>query len=253
MSVTWIFDFDYDFTAPQTVSEYVQNFVVLPQDFLVKPPKVHYPCVASGTMRKLVMMTRQADICEAVFDDYLSLRCSYYYRYVYSFLGRKVFIVPFQALACVPWKEVFAERIFIRPDHNSKPFDAQVVAIEEIDAFIERYHHRSAQELVVVSEVIELGKEYRCFCRNGRVFCHSSYPEPPYDLAPPKVIAFAEKIATLLLQNGFSNMLTIDIADGDCLRVVEIGGVNSWGIYGANITNFIQHMEQEAIARYREM
>ncbi|BBM84412.1 ATP-grasp domain-containing protein [Candidatus Uabimicrobium amorphum] len=253
MSVTWILDFDYDFTAPQEVSRHVEKFVVVPQDFLVRWPEVDHPCVAYGTMRKLMMMTRQPEICEAVFDDYLSLRCSYYYRYIYEFLGRKAFIIPFQALTCVSWSEVFSERVFIRPDQNTKPFDAQTVNVGEMDAFVERYRHRSLYDLVVVSEVVELGDEYRCFCRNGRVFCHSSYPEPPYHPAPPRVLEFAEKVATLLLDKGFSSMLTIDVACGDRLRVVEIGGVNSWGIYGANIEDFIRNMEEEAIIRYQEM
>ncbi|WP_372367788.1 ATP-grasp domain-containing protein [Candidatus Uabimicrobium sp. HlEnr_7] len=254
MVVTWIFDFDYDFTAPKSVSAFVDKYVVLPADSIVGSwPDICYPCVAYGTMRKLMGMIRQPKICEAVFDDYSTLRCSYYYRYIYEFLGRAVFIVPFAALGCLRWDEILGERVFIRPDSNCKPFEAEVVAVDSLDDFIERNGYRQQHELVVVSEVVDLGEEYRCFCRDGRVFCHSSYPLPPYTSAPPHVIAFAEKVACLLVQCGFSSMLTIDIACGDRLRVVEIGGVNSWGIYGGCVHSFIKSMEEEAIFRQNDI
>lgn len=252
MAVTWILDFDYDFTAPETISHFVESFVILPRETVVVWPEVKYPCVAYGTMRKMMMMVRQPGICEAVFDDYVALRCSHYYRYVYPFLGRRAFIVPFAALRCVEWRTVFGERMFVRPDSNAKPFDAAVVEVDKLVEFAERYWHRGQNELVVVSEVVDLGQEYRCFCRNGRVFCNSSYPEPPYRRAPQKVIDFAQSIARVLLDAGFSSMLTIDIAEGDVLRLVEIGGVNSWGIYGGSVEAFVLAMEKEALERQQD-
>lgn len=247
--VTWILDFDYDFTAPKQISEFLNHFIVLPEKSLITDwPKVQYPCVTYGTMRKVSQLLQQKSLCEAVFDDYISLRCSYYYRKVYKFLKRMAFIVPFSSLEYIDWYKIFSQQIFIRPDSNHKPFEAQIVSIDNIPDFIRKYQHSQHNELVVVSEVVRLGQEYRCFCRNGKVFCHSSYPDP-YHPAPKDVIVFAEKIAQILSETISSNMLTIDIAKNDCLRLVEIGGVNSWGIYGGNIQDFIYHMEQEAIER----
>ncbi|WP_218025098.1 hypothetical protein [Nocardia jejuensis] len=46
-------------------------------------------------------------------------------------------------------------------------------------------------------------------------------------------------------------MVTVDIGidTGDVLRLVEIGGVNSWGIYGSKVSDFIAAMEAEALDR----
>lgn len=46
-------------------------------------------------------------------------------------------------------------------------------------------------------------------------------------------------------------MVTVDVRvspDG-ALRLVELGAVNSWGIYGSNVAEFIAATEAEALAR----
>lgn len=46
-------------------------------------------------------------------------------------------------------------------------------------------------------------------------------------------------------------MLTIDVAVGaNGLKLVEVGGVNSWGVYGADPRAFIEAMEAEARWRH---
>ncbi|WP_238549186.1 ATP-grasp domain-containing protein [Acaryochloris marina] len=48
-------------------------------------------------------------------------------------------------------------------------------------------------------------------------------------------------------------MLTIDIGiHAGEPKLVEIGGVNSWGIYGSNVADFIAAMEEEAIDRWED-
>lgn len=253
MTVTWIFDFDYDFTIPQEIAKYVKEYVVLPQESVILDwPKISHPCIAYGTMRKLSQILRQPNICEAVFDNYISLRCSSYYRFIYDLLGRTIIIVPFSALLHIDWNKMFGDKIFIRPDGNHKPFEAEIVQNKDLRNFVQRYQTKYENELIVVSEVVHLGKEYRCFCRDGKVFCHSSYPESPYEPAPLDVISFAEKVAMRLMKQGLS-MITVDVAKETNLRIVEIGGVNSWGIYGGNISDFVREMELEAIKRYNEI
>ncbi|MGW4632146.1 hypothetical protein [Nocardia sp. NPDC004415] len=53
-----------------------------------------------------------------------------------------------------------------------------------------------------------------------------------------------------MLAQGMT-MLTVDVGVGPdgTLRLVELGGVNSWGIYGSDVTEFIAAMEAEARAR----
>ncbi len=94
-----------------------------------------------------------------------------------------------------------------------------------------------------MSEVVTFEREYRCFCRNGRFFCGSSYPLEPYLPVPDHVRGFAETAAARLLTHG-STMVTVDVGVGPdgVLRLVELGGVNSCGIYGSNVADFIAAM-----------
>ena len=62
---------------------------------------------------------------------------------------------------------------------------------------------------------------------------------------------FAEQAAQRLLEQGLT-MCTIDIAVGDQLRLIEAGGVNSWGLYGSSLDDFITAMESEACRVYEE-
>ncbi|MGW2662246.1 hypothetical protein ACWCW7_14880 [Nocardia tengchongensis] len=65
-----------------------------------------------------------------------------------------------------------------------------------------------------------------------------------------RVRGFAETVAARLLTRG-ATMVTVDVRvspDG-ALRLVELGAVNSWGIYGSNVAEFIAATEAEALAR----
>src|SRR5512132_1188999 len=176
----WILDIDADFPASAAVAARVPEPIVVPR---VTPglevwPDVEGPIVGYGTMRTMTRM-RRSKLARAVFDDYGPLRCSAYYGAIYELLGRTAFLVPMVALAHLDLRRHFGEQVFIRSDSNYKLFPAETVATSEVARFVEqRWEHRD--ELVVVAEVVALGEEYRCFCRRGAVFCHSSYPVEPY-------------------------------------------------------------------------
>lgn len=206
--------------------------------------------VGYGTMPTMRSLRRVPQLGQAVFDDYATLRCSFYYRHVYDLLGRTAVFVPFSAVPGLPLRRMFgSDQVFIRSDTNYKLFPAGVHAITELGHWLQSYD-QYRDELVVVSEVVPFDREYRCFCRNGRFVCGSSYPLEPYLPVPDHVRSFAETAATRLLAHG-STMVTVDVGvspDG-VLRLVELGGVNSWGIYGSNVADFIAAMEAEALVR----
>jgi hypothetical protein len=206
--------------------------------------------VGYGTMPTMTSLRRMPQLGEAVFDDYTMLRCSFYYRHVYDLLGRTAVLVPFSAVAGLPLQRMFeSDQVFLRSDTNYKLFPAGVHAIEELGHWLETYSQYRDQ-LVVVSEVVTFEREYRCFCRDARFVCGSSYPMEPYLPVPDHVRAFAETAAARLLTHG-TTMVTVDVGVGPngVLRLVELGGVNSWGIYGSNVADFIAAMEAEALAR----
>ncbi len=242
------------FTDPLRLKPLLEEPIVLETSSAGRPewPMLEGPMIASGTMRTLLQMIRVPHLCEAVFDNHAELRCSSYYRAAYEYLGRDAFIVPMSGLVHAHLDRYFQRSVFVRPDASHKPFEAEVVPTDQLDAFAHKYPGE-ARELAVVCEVIPIEAEYRCFVRNARVFAHSSYPKEPYEPAPEEVIEFAQTVASALSSYLSSNMLTIDVARSDgALKLMEVGGVNSWGLYGCALEDFVREMEAEALERYEE-
>lgn len=254
MRPQWLIDVHEEFPGSAIVAAALGDAVIVePRDAMVgRWPAVEEgrAVVGYGTMPTMRSLRRVSRLGEAVFDDYALLRCSFYYRHVYDLLGRTALFVPFSAVPDLPLRRMFdSDRVFLRSDTNYKLFPAGVHAIEELGDWLHTYD-QYRDELVVISEVVTFEREYRCFCRDGRFVCGSSYPSEPYLPVPDHVRDFAETTATRLLAHG-STMVTVDVGvdpDG-VLRLVELGGVNSWGIYGSNIADFIAAMEAEALAR----
>lgn len=253
----WILDFDPDFPGSALVHDRLaaqgapEPIVVTRRDILMgNVPKLPDVCVGYGTMHT---MTRLARTSTAVFDDYARLKCSSYYRRIYDMLGRTAVFVPFGALPSLDLARMFGPKVFVRSDTNYKLFPAQLLDVADVATWLDTYREH-ADELVVIAEPIPIAVEYRCFCRRGRFVCGSSYasssPEGPYEPVPSDVQRFAERAATRMADDGMP-MVTVDVAVGDApngyYRLVEIGGVNSWGVYGSNLDDFIAMMEAEAL------
>lgn len=251
MRPRWLIEIDPDFPGPEQLlrSQLVDVVPLEPgHPWAPRWPEVALPAVAYGTMRTLRQLQSHRPLAPAVFDHYPSLRWSVFVPHVYDLLGREVFLVPLAALAHLDLKRHFGDQVFVRPETNYKLFAAGVVGCDEVAKFFE-FHREHQAELVVLSEVVALGNEYRCFCREGEVVCHSSYPHEPYSPAPPDVVAFAAQCARRLYEARSLRMITVDVAraaDGR-LRLVEIGGVNSWGVYGCDLEAFVAAMEAEAM------
>lgn len=254
-AVTWLLEINADFTDPETLAAQVAVARQMPafHPRFEAWPQVNGPQVAYGTLRCLSSMLRQPGIANAVFDDYQQLQCSSYYSYLYAYLRRRSFLLPLACLPQIDLSDWFGSAVFIRPNSNKKPFEAEVVSTSGLARFREKYAAFDP-ELVVVSEVISIEREFRCFCRNGEVFCHSSYLEDEYLPVPARVQEMAAEIATLTWQQSGMNMITVDLAaTAKGLALIEIGGVNSWGIYGANVQDFIAGMEAEARERHADL
>lgn len=251
--VRWLLERDPIFSEPQRLAALLPDALVVDDLRTARlPPAPEGPLAAYGTIRGMAALRRQPGWCEAVFDQLPALRCSAYYGPLYAELGRQALLAPLAALPHLDLERWFGARVFVRPDGNHKPFPGQVIRCQAAAQLLAD-HRAHGDALVVLSEVVELGSEVRCFCRAGRVVASSSYPDPPYAPASPEVVDFAESIARRLLSVVSSTMLTVDVADdGRRLRLVEIGGVNSWALYGASPEAFIAAMEAEARARYAD-
>lgn len=245
----WILDLHPDFPSSETLRARLQDPVILDRQDVLKGswPDLDGPLVGYGTMFSMTRLRRHPQLNRAVFDDYQLLRCSAYYRWTYDLLGRNCILVPLKAVPSLPLERMFAsDRIFLRSDSNYKLFPSAVHSLSGLPEWIQTYQTYQ-DELVVISEVIEIGQEYRCFCSHGRYVCGSSYPDPPFQSPPAEVRATAEQTALRMLEQGLS-LASIDLAecaDGR-LRLVELGGVNSWGLYGSDPDAFIAALEAKA-------
>lgn len=85
------------------------------------------------------------------------------------------------------------------PSPYFKLFPTGVISVEEVPRWMDLYRVHQ-QELVVLSEVIAFGQEYRCFCRDGNFICGSSYHLP----VPSEVRDFAEGAAQRINDQGIS-------------------------------------------------
>ena len=256
--IRWLIDRHPDFPASRTIEAYLTShrqlepIILNRRDILFGNwPETTDWIVGYGTMYTMSNLLRRSPLNIGVFDEYPTLHCSKYYAYIHPLLKRAFLFAPFGALPYLPLQKMFGDKLFVRSDTNYKLFPAEVLDISDLSKWVETYREHK-NELAVVSEVVEFDIEYRCFCRNGVFFCGSSYPDEPYSEAPREVQKFAERAAQALADTGM-NMLTIDVGlCGSELHIVEAGGVNSWGIYGANVDAFVTTMEAEARQRWED-
>lgn len=214
-------------------------------------PQLDGPLVGYGTMFTMTRLRRHPQLGRAVFDDYPMLRCSAYYRWTYDLLKRNCFLVPLKGVLSLPLERVFqSDRIFLRSDSNYKLFPAGVQQLSALPEFLNRYSDYQ-NELIVLSETIDIESEFRCFCRHGQYVCGSSYPEAPFLSPSLEIRRLAEEVARRLLEQGIC-LASIDLAccsDGH-MRLVEVGGVNSWGLYGSDPHAFMAALEAQAQEEY---
>jgi len=257
----WIVEISPEFSDGQRVADYLKTQGKIVHEMTDRPSTLVWPraletSIGYGSVNFCLRMSRQPAICEGIFDWYIGLRCSTYYNQVYDMLGRNAVFLPYGALEHVNYATMFPghKKLFVRPDASIKEFDGKIFSVEDLKRANELPEFsRNRDGLVVVSEVVRMGKEYRVFCRGGEAICSSSYQIPPdpdvaFVPAPQDVVLYAEEASRRLLDSG--NILAIDVADDHgVLRLVEINGVNSAGLYGCNIGKFVDAMEAEALER----
>ena len=255
MSTQWIIEISEDFPDGARVADAVRakggdaETVDASSPTFVWPSIVGIP-IGCGSVNFILKMLRQRFVNEGVLDFTEGLRCSTYYHYVYDMLCRRAMFLPFGAL---PHADVrfFGDEVFIRPDAAIKQFDGQVIRTADL----KRPGGilgiaRGIGGLVVLSEVVEMGDEYRVFCRNGEAMCWSMYKPTVSPIVPKEVILMAEKAAKRLIESTGS-VISVDVAknaEGQ-LRLVEVNGVNAAGLYACDLEAFISMMEAEARER----
>jgi hypothetical protein len=190
---------------------------------------------------------------------------TYYVHYGRHLLGQRYAMMPVDEL----YKrqdfvfDTFGRdgKVFIRPDRGDKPFNGEIVSREEMDNWYEctsKYDdpQKELYKLAVVVEPVHIEAEWRLTILNGKVVTGSQYRkmvdgrssveiEPG---CPEGVARYAEKV---IKETGWTPhpIFVMDIAStntygwgDDGLRVIEIGAVNTCGLYACDIRKVVEAM-----------
>ena len=181
------------------------------------------------------------------------LRCRTYYAYLGPYLLN-------QEYAFMPLKEIARRKdwvyqtfgggksgdtVFIRPDDNAKSFAGELVWSGRFDDFYEmsQFYGPSEHQLALVGKPVEVSSEWRVIVANKKVVTGSMYRKDKLvEIAPgvpPHVAAYVEWVCN---SSEFEPhpIYVIDIAaTPDGLRVVEIGSVNTAGLYEIDAQAFV--------------
>lgn len=153
--------------------------------------------------------------------------------------------------------------IFVRPDDNFKSFNAELVAAEHWDSFrsqVECYQP-SDHILCMVSSPVMIQSEWRLVIADGKVITGSQYRktlnnslsaeiEPGYD---PLAAEFAEHI---IAESGWQPhpVYVMDICkSGNGYKLVEIGSINSAGLYLCDIPTVVDTISSIAEREWKDI
>lgn len=255
--VVWVLESTPDFEEADRIEAVAARRVRIgegPLGLDALGPRPEGPVVAFGSIRRMLALARDPDWSDAVVDHHAVLACRTYYPALAEYFRRPLILSPLCLLEPSRLERWFGERVFIRPDSNTKTFDGQVVEVADWGEFT-RQHARFAQDLVVVTGELAIEREWRVFCARGRAFAHSSYPTLPYTSAPREVIEFARGVSGALFARLGVRLASVDVArlEGGELVLIEVGGVCSWGLYGADVEDFVRGIEEEVCAQWSEL
>lgn len=141
------------------------------------------------------------------------------------------------------------DRIFIRPDSNNKTFNAEVVSRDGFQEFYDYATHAPSRgeltTLSVVSSPVKLDQEWRLVISERKVIAGSQYRvDGLVEMAkgyPREAESFANAVAN---SNSYDPhpMYVMDVArSGDKYSLVEIGSINSAGLYCCDIDSIMPH------------
>jgi len=143
--------------------------------------------------------------------------------------------------------------IFIRPDSGDKPFQAQLVDIQDIDRLVKNYAD-VGHELVVVSTPKNIKGEYRFIVSKDGIIAHSTYRYQGLRSYIPAVPKGAYKKCEEVIAVGFhpDPVYCVDIVednDGD-FWLMELNSFSSCGLYACDKKAIIKEVSRIAEKEY---
>lgn len=153
-------------------------------------------------------------------------------------------------------------RVFIRPDEGEKIFDGGIVSLYYWNDWLQNIKDAkiSKDTLCLVSQPLNIIKEYRLIMRKGKYITGSIYKingmveilPLDNDINAKNVINFAEGINTSEFEN-LPPMYVFDIAieDNGRISLLEVGASTCAGLYACDLMRFAIAMSEEAEEEYK--
>lgn len=149
--------------------------------------------------------------------------------------------------------------IFVRPDSGEKPFQAQLIDLQDFDKFWEIGTHCSSHEtdLVIVSTPKNIQGEFRIVCskyNGGEIIAYSTYQYQQKRTLIPSVPKKALDKCREILNVGWytDSIFCVDIfqdSDGNCW-LGELTAFSSAGLYETNKLNIVTRVNEIVESEY---
>lgn len=228
----------------------------------------HDCVVAYGSINLIRGLLRGTPWTPTAWMNLKDMTCqSYYAHWGHFCLQREYAMVPWADLPRVKDKlyQTYQEDdcVFFRPNDNTKVFTGKVVPREEFKRWYdqEEYCYSPAPEsLAVVARPQKLDAEWRIVICDGKIVTGSLYKtngrtmtyEEMEPGAPKEALDLAETIARLEWKPGPAFVLDVCLSVGE-YKVLEIGSLNSAGLYKCDLEKVVDAMSALAIKEWKEI
>lgn len=149
------------------------------------------------------------------------------------------------------------DMVFIRPNDNDKSFNGRLVPIDNFAQWYEetQFTNPDPASLVVVSFPVRIEAEWRFVIADRKIVAGTHYKwvgklEMSKD-SLRKAALFAKEVASAPWQPRAIYCLDLAYNGAGQFRLVEIGGINSAGLYHCELQPVIQAMNAIAIRDFR--
>lgn len=140
------------------------------------------------------------------------------------------------------------EKVFIRPNANTKTFNGQIVSEYHYQEFVDTLERSGADPSmeIIICPYQEIEAEWRCFMYKGEYLTGSRYMvwgDPDQDYGVPAYISeYAESIPTF---NGLPDFYCLDIGQvDDKIGIVELTSLSFAGVYQSDVKKITDKLKE---------
>ncbi|MCP4130174.1 MAG: ATP-grasp domain-containing protein [bacterium] len=182
--------------------------------------------------------------------------CNYWYNEVKKWLVHKKWVES-TVIDFINKPEFYLEQIdafdsfFVRPNSPLKPFSGRVLQTESLTmkALDHGFYYDDENLPIIITPVVEIGKEWRVVIANGKPVCASSYEsvgrvESEHD-CPDEVWKIASDISSSITQPD--PIYILDVCEtGDEFKLLELNPFSGADLYNCNRDSIVAAVSEPA-------